>query len=68
METRTVNIANIMCGHCIRTIQRELMAMPGVSRVSGDTDMKQVAIDWDAPATWQDIAGKLEEIGYPAKA
>ena len=66
MESKTVNIPKISCGHCVMNIKRELTEMPGVSSVEGDPAAKTMTIKWDAPASWEKIAATLQEIGYPA--
>ena len=66
METNRFSIPNISCGHCVMTIQRELGEIEGVLKVEGDPNMKEIAVDWDAPATLEKIKATLEEINYPA--
>jgi copper chaperone CopZ len=48
------------------TIQRELGEIDGVQKVEGDPDKKEIAVDWDAPATLEKIKAALKEINYPA--
>ena len=59
MNRTKLNIPNISCGHCVKTIQRELGELSGVSTVEGDETTKEINISWDSPAT-------IEEINYPA--
>lgn len=66
MDQRILNIPNISCGHCVATIEKELKALSGVLKVSGNPDTKQVDIQWDAPATLDSIKRVLEDINYPA--
>ena len=40
MEQKTFSIPNISCGHCVKTIQRELLEIPGVTGVEGDPGLK----------------------------
>lgn len=68
MAEKTVRIANISCGHCVRTIQRELALLPGVEAVEGDPATKQVTVRWAAPLTWERIAEELAELGYAPDA
>lgn len=65
METKTVKIDAIGCDGCVRTIQGGLKEVAGVTDVKGDVTNKQVTIQWDAPATWENITAKLVEIEYP---
>jgi copper chaperone CopZ len=65
MEAKTLKVPNISCGHCVMAIQRELNDLEGVSKVIGDPDKKQVTVEWEAPATLDQIKATLEEINYP---
>lgn len=66
MEKAVFSIPSISCGHCVMTIQRELGATEGVSKVEGDINRKEISVEWDAPATLQKIKATLKEINYPA--
>ncbi|MEW6441816.1 MAG: heavy-metal-associated domain-containing protein [bacterium] len=68
METKTVKIPNISCGHCVANIRRELVELEGVASVEGSASDRTVTVRWNAPATWERIAATLDEIGYPAAA
>ena len=67
METKTVNIPSISCGHCLMNIKREVSELAGVKSVEGDVASKQVTVQWDAPASWEQIAATLKDAGYPAQ-
>lgn len=66
METKTFNIPNISCGHCVMTIKNELQDLAGVKRVEGDPETKTITVEWEAPAGQQKILDLLKEINYPA--
>jgi len=66
METKTLSIPNISCGHCVMSIKKELSEMEGVSEVEGDPGSKSITLEWDAPATLEKIKDTLKEINYPA--
>jgi len=66
METTRLSIPNISCHHCVMSIQRELGEMQGVSKVEGDPAKKEINVQWDAPATLEQIKATLKEINYPA--
>jgi copper chaperone len=66
METKTLSIPNISCGHCVMSIKKELSEMEGVAKVEGDPSSKSVTLEWDAPATLERIKDTLKEINYPA--
>jgi len=65
MNTKSVQVPNISCHHCVMTIQRELGELEGIAGVSGDADTKTVTVEWEQPATWEDIKALLTEINYP---
>lgn len=65
MQTKTITVPNIGCAGCVRTIESEVRALPGVTQVKGQVDSKQVLIEWDAPASWEQIQATLVEIEYP---
>ncbi|MGW8222550.1 MAG: heavy-metal-associated domain-containing protein [Syntrophobacteria bacterium] len=66
METKTLSIPNISCGHCVMSIKKELSEMEGVATVEGDPSSKSVTLEWDASATLERIKDTLKEINYPA--
>jgi len=67
MQKETFSIPNISCGHCMMTIQNELGELTGVATVEGDIKAKAVTVQWDTPASREQIVAKLKEINYPAK-
>lgn len=64
---KTVQVPNIGCNGCVRTIQNEVSQVPGVTSVKGDPSTRRVTIVWDEAAgvTWETIRAKLIEIDYP---
>lgn len=66
MESKTFNVPNISCGHCVMTIKRELGELDGVASVDGNAEAKTITVAWDAPATEDGIRSLLAEINYPA--
>jgi len=68
MAEETFSIPNISCGHCTSAIQNELTDLEGVTRVDGQIEAKTVIVQWDAPATREQILDTLKEINYPADA
>ena len=65
MSTKTFVVPNISCGHCTHTIEMELSDLAGVNSVKADEASKQVTVEWDSPASWDQIVTTLEEINYP---
>ena len=65
MQSKTVTVPNISCGHCTHTVEMELGELAGVSKVQADLDSRQVVVEWGDPATWEQIEATLVEINYP---
>lgn len=63
---QTFSIPNISCGHCVMTIKNELSEIKGISKVEGNPAAKTVIVEWDAPATLDQIQATLKEINFPA--
>lgn len=61
---KTVHVPAIDCDGCVRTIQNEVSAIPGVINVVGDLDTKTVVVEFEPPATWDQIEQTMTEIDY----
>ena len=68
MQSKTVTVENISCGHCTHTIEMELGDLVGVQKVKADMDNRQVLVEWDDPATWEKIESLMVEINYAPNA
>ena len=68
MERKTFQVPNIGCDGCVRTIKNEVSQIAGVKQVDGVVDTKTVTVEWDKPATWQQIESTLKEIEYPPES
>ena len=66
MEKHTFLIPSISCGHCVMTIKKELSELAGVKAVEGDPENRIITVEWEEPATLEDIEDTLEDISYPA--
>jgi len=64
MDAKTFQVPNIHCNHCVMTIKRELGELEGVASVTGDAETKTVTVQWESPATWDNIKSLLTEINY----
>jgi copper chaperone CopZ len=65
MSSKTFVVPNISCGHCTHTIEMEVGDLAGVTSVTADQESKKVTVEWQDPATWDQIEGLLNEINYP---
>lgn len=64
MDKKTFVVPNIGCDGCVRTIVNELSQKQGIRKVEGDVESKVVTIEYDAPATWENIRESLMAIDY----
>jgi copper chaperone len=60
-----LSVPNIRCGHCVKTINRELKQMSSVVSVEASMEHKQVAVEYVGDAL-PEVKAKLDEIGYSA--
>jgi len=67
MAKETLHIPNISCSHCVSAIETELAELDGVKVVKADAETKTVTVEWDTPASIDDIRAALTEINYPAQ-
>ena len=65
MPTKIVLAPAIHCGQCKATIETALGQLPNVNGVLADESTKTVAVMWDEPQTWEVLAARLTELGYP---
>lgn len=66
MSKRSVKVPNISCGHCVKTIEREVGEVEGVTSVRASEVDKTVHLEWDEGRTsWGEIESLMEEIDYP---
>lgn len=61
----TYSIPNIHCGHCVHTIQSELIDLPGVKSVKADQNLRNATIEFELPASEEKIKDLLKSIEYP---
>jgi copper chaperone len=65
MTSVTYSVPSISCGHCVRTIQTDLVKVDGVKSVKADAVGKKVDIVFDTPASEDTIKARLAEIKFP---
>ncbi|MDH4143540.1 MAG: heavy-metal-associated domain-containing protein [Acidimicrobiia bacterium] len=53
------------CEHCVRAVDTELRAVPGIADVTIDLDSKAVVVTGREVA-WDAIAAAVDEAGYEA--
>lgn len=65
-ERIQIEVENIKCGGCARSINQALEQLPGVGGVEVDVQAQIVSFNGE-PATRQPVADKLLSLGYPEK-
>ena len=69
MATVTLNVPDISCAHCERTIIQALTPLYGVRGVHVDIPAKQVQVDYDEDVVDLERLGEiLEAADYPVAA
>ena len=62
----TLQVPNISCGHCARSVTEAIHELDPAATVSVDVPAKRVSFDTSAPL--DQVFAKLAGAGYPASA
>ena len=66
MSKVVLNVPDISCEHCARTVTQALTPIQGVRNVAVDIDAKQVKVDYDdTVASLDTMKAALQEEDYP---
>lgn len=66
MNTVTLSIPSINCGHCVMTIKREAGMVQGVHFVGGDIAAKTATFEVESEIALAELKKVLAEAGYAA--
>jgi hypothetical protein len=64
MFSKDLHIYEVRREQEVEDIKQRLNLIDGIKSVHGDHKTKIFAIQWSAPATWDQIVDVLHEIGY----
>ena len=64
MSIVSFEVPGISCGHCIHTIQTEVGEIEGVKSVDASQSDRRVTVEFEPPATEEQIIRLLTEINY----
>lgn len=65
MEQITLQVEGMSCGHCVKSVEKAVMAIEGVEKVQVDLPKKQVQVDFiQVPFVIEKIKEAIEEAGY----
>ena len=67
MEKKSFIIPAISCGHCVMSIKNELSELAGIKKIEGEPKSKSITVEWEPPATLDNILNTLKQINYPAQ-
>jgi copper chaperone CopZ len=66
MTTREFSVTGLTCEHCVRAVQEEVGALPGVTGVAVDLEaggISTVHVSIDGSLTDEQVAAALDEAG-----
>lgn len=64
METTTVHIAGMTCGHCTSSVHDALVALPGVEAVDVQLDAGTATLTAEGPVDPGAVAKAVTEAGF----
>ncbi len=64
MQTTTLAVQGMHCQGCVRTLQAQLMALPGVEKA--DVQIGQVSLQHQETLSLAEIINVIEEAGFDA--
>lgn len=69
MEKTVLKVEGMSCGHCVKTISKATVALPGVKSVAVDLKAKTVIVEYDPDKSpLEKIKLEIEEQGYEVVA
>lgn len=66
LTQKIFQVPNMTCNGCRSSVTEALEQINGVQQVEASLATKIVKVEWDAPATWEEISEHLSSIRYPA--
>jgi copper chaperone CopZ len=65
VETVKLPVAGMTCNGCVRTIERKLSTMPGVSKAAVDLAGASATVEYDPERTGPpELANAIRKLGY----
>ena len=64
METVTLSVPEIHCGHCKASIESAVRPLPGVATATVDIEGRTVEVSYDEPASVEAIKAAIVDVGY----
>ncbi|NRG46674.1 copper chaperone CopZ [Bacillus sp. CRN 9] len=68
MESVTLNVKGMSCGHCVKAVEGSVGEMKGVKTVAVDLQNGKVKVDFDsASVSLDEIKETIDDQGYEVK-
>jgi copper chaperone len=68
METVTLNVEGMSCGHCVKAVEGSVGALNGVSTVKVDLENKKVDVEFNQDEVTLDVIKEtIDDQGYEVK-
>lgn len=64
METLTLSVPEIHCGHCKSSIEGAVRPLAGVTSATVDIEARTVQVSFDPPASLDVIKAAIQDAGY----
>lgn len=64
MATVTLSVPEIHCGHCKASIESAVRPLDGVTSATVDVDSRTVDVDFDPPASLDEIRAAIVDAGF----
>ncbi|MDQ0270456.1 copper chaperone CopZ [Cytobacillus purgationiresistens] len=65
MESVTLNVTGMTCGHCVKAVEGSVGELKGVDKVAVDLANGQVKVNYDSSAvSLKDIKETIDDQGY----
>lgn len=65
IQKTTLKVPDITCGGCANSIRNALGIVEGIKQVEVDVDRKTVSVEHGHTVSSEQIAQKLDDIGFP---
>ncbi len=63
-KTHSLKITGMTCGHCVKTVEKSLLAVPGVQTATVDLAAGKASVVADAGVSAATLAAAVEDAGY----
>lgn len=64
MEKITIKVEGMSCNHCVNRVKKAVAGVSGVKNVEVSLEEKSAVVEFDAPATLEQIKAAVTDAGY----